>query len=49
MTLKIKSVDPGWLETRLNENHMDLLWSCIEKEVKNLIQILQVIYMEVMR
>ena len=31
MTLKIKSVDPGWLETRLNENHMDLLWSCIEK------------------
>ena len=31
MTLKIKSVDPGWLETRLNEKHMDLLWSCIEK------------------
>ena len=31
MTLKIKSVDPGWLETRLNQKHMDLLWSCIEK------------------
>ena len=31
MTLKIKSVGPGWLETRLNEKHMDLLWSCIEK------------------
>ena len=31
MTLKIKSVDPGWLETRLNEKHMDRLWSCIEK------------------
>ena len=31
MTLKIRSVDPGWLETRLSEKHMDLLWSCIEK------------------
>ena len=31
MTLKIKSVDPGWLETKLTETHMDLLWSCIEK------------------
>ena len=31
MTLKIKSVDPGWLETKLTEADMDLLWSCIEK------------------
>ena len=31
MTLKIKSVDPGWLETKLTETQMDLLWSCIEK------------------
>ena len=31
MTLKIRSVNPGWLETRLTKKHMDLLWSCIEK------------------
>ena len=29
--LEIRDVDPGWLETRLSEKHMDLLWSCIEK------------------
>ena len=36
MTLKIKSVDPGWLETKLTETQMDLLWSCIEKRSQEL-------------
>ena len=28
--LKIINVNPGWLEAKLTEKHMDLLWNCIK-------------------